>query len=140
MTYYEQGFKFALNLLNVCEGDLDEALEILNNIHYEYELGDVMFEIVKNAINDYGLNLDKLDLVGLVYIYIFDQASEKIYKYENKELERAFEYIEIYTNNIDSSFDCMDESALNTILEYAGIKGGDSSDLFNALVKIANEE
>lgn len=138
MTYYEQGFKFALNLLNVCESDLDEALEILNNVHYEYELGDVMFEIVQDAINNYGLNLDKLDLVGLVYIYIFDKASEKIY--ENEELERAFEYIEIYTNSIDSSFDCRDESALNTILEYAGIKGGDSSDLFDALVKIANEE
>lgn len=137
MKYYEQGFNFALNLLNVCEGDLDEALEILNNIHYEYELGDVLSEIVKNAINDYGLELDKLDLVGLTYIYIFDKASQKIY--ENEELERAFEHIEIYTDSIDSSFDCRDESALNKILEYAGIKGGDSSDLFDALVNIAND-
>lgn len=139
MTYYEQGFKFALNLLNVCEADLDEALEILNNVHYEYELGDVLFEIVENAINDYGLDLNKLDLVGLVYIYIFDKANQKIYEYENEELERAFEHIEVYTNSIDSSFDCRNESALNKILEYAGIKGGDSSDLFDALVKIAND-
>lgn len=137
MTYYEQGFKFALNLLNVCEGDLDEALEILNNVHYEYELGDVMFEIVQDAMNNYGLDLNKLDLVGLSYIYIFDKASQKIY--ENEELERAFEHIEVYTNSIDSSFECRDESALNKILEYAGIKGGDSSDLFDALVKIAND-
>lgn len=137
MKHYEQGFKFTLNLLNVYEGDLESALNILCDLHYEYEVGDVLCEIVKNAMNEFGLKFDNLDLVGLAYLYIFHRASQNIY--DNETLNRAFEYIEIYANSIDSSFECQNEEALETILEYAGIKGGDSSDLYDAIVKIAND-